>query len=170
MVAEGTLDPTNVPLKASPKEHILLEASGTLQPRLALEISLVLPHANHAGCGCQVQTDAEGVSTEMEVQRARARLFQGVPSATPHCVSTSAAFVHTVGQAAKGMLAIVPRTKAILQAKNITFTYPTPEEKALGPSCKTRSGKPTLEDVSVQVSQASRIACIGPNGAGKSTL
>jgi len=62
------------------------------------------------------------------------------------------------------------RTKAILQAKNITFTYPTPEEKALGPSCKTRSGKPTLEDVSVQVSQASRIACIGPNGAGKSTL
>ena len=44
------------------------------------------------------------------------------------------------------------------------------EEKALGPSCKTRSGKPTLEDVSVQVSQASRIACIGPNGAGKSTL
>jgi len=62
------------------------------------------------------------------------------------------------------------RTKAILQAKNITFTYPTPEEKALGPSCKTRSGKPTLQDVSVQVSQASRIACIGPNGAGKSTL
>jgi len=62
------------------------------------------------------------------------------------------------------------RTKAILQAKNITFTYPTPEEKALGPSCKTRSGKPTLKDVSVQVSQASRIACIGPNGAGKSTL
>merc|ERR1719207_408155 len=62
------------------------------------------------------------------------------------------------------------RTKAILQAKNITFTYPTAEEKALGPSCKTRSGKPTLEDVSVQVSQASRIACIGPNGAGKSTL
>jgi len=110
MVAEGTLDPTNVPLKASPKEHILLEASGTLQPRLALEISLVLPHANHAGCGCQVQTDAEGVSTEMEVQRARARLFQGVPSATPHCVSTSAAFVHTVGQAAKGMLAIVSNT------------------------------------------------------------
>merc|ERR1711990_595359 len=61
-------------------------------------------------------------------------------------------------------------TKAILQAKNITFTYPTAEEKALGPSCKTRSGKPTLQDVSVQVSQASRIACIGPNGAGKSTL
>merc|ERR1719310_1039662 len=52
------------------------------------------------------------------------------------------------------------RTKAILQAKNITFTYPTAEEKALGPSCKTRSGKPTLEDVSVQVSQASRIECI----------
>ena len=40
----------------------------------------------------------------------------------------------------------------------------------MGPSCKTRSGKPTLQDVSVQVSQASRIACIGPNGAGKSTL
>jgi elongation factor 3 len=62
------------------------------------------------------------------------------------------------------------RTKAIIQAKNITFTYPTAEEKAAGPSCKTRSGKPTLKDVSVQCSQASRIACIGPNGAGKSTL
>jgi elongation factor 3 len=62
------------------------------------------------------------------------------------------------------------RTKAIIQAKNITFTYPTAEEKALGPNCKTRSGKPTLVDCSVQCSQASRIACIGPNGAGKSTL
>ena len=49
------------------------------------------------------------------------------------------------------------RTKAIIQAKNITFTYPG-------------APKPTLVDVSVQASQASRVACIGPNGAGKSTL
>jgi len=49
------------------------------------------------------------------------------------------------------------KTKAIIQAKNLTFTYPGAK-------------KPTLVDVSVQCSQASRIACIGPNGAGKSTL
>tara|TARA_Y100000389_G_scaffold202779_1_gene249163 strand:- start:481 stop:2946 length:2466 start_codon:yes stop_codon:yes gene_type:complete len=49
------------------------------------------------------------------------------------------------------------KTKAILQAKNMSFTYPG-------------GSKPTLKDISVQVSQASRIACIGPNGAGKSTL
>ena len=49
------------------------------------------------------------------------------------------------------------KTKAIIQAKNITFTYPGAKN-------------PTLESVSVQCSQASRIACIGPNGAGKSTL
>ena len=49
------------------------------------------------------------------------------------------------------------KTKAIIQAKNISFTYPSAKN-------------PTLENVSVQCSQASRIACIGPNGAGKSTL
>ena len=49
------------------------------------------------------------------------------------------------------------KTKAIIQAKNINFTYPG-------------ASKPTLENISVQCSQASRIACIGPNGAGKSTL
>ena len=49
------------------------------------------------------------------------------------------------------------KTKAIIQAKNISFTYPG-------------TNKPVFKDVSVQCSQASRIACIGPNGAGKSTL
>ena len=49
------------------------------------------------------------------------------------------------------------KTKAIIQAKNLTFTYPG-------------ASKPTLKNISVQCSQASRIACIGPNGAGKSTL
>ena len=49
------------------------------------------------------------------------------------------------------------KTKAIIQAKNMTFTYPG-------------ASKATLENISVQCSQASRIACIGPNGAGKSTL
>ena len=60
------------------------------------------------------------------------------------------------------------KTKAIIQAKNITFTYPTKEE--LAANSLERSGRPTLKDISVQCSQASRIACIGPNGAGKSTL
>ncbi|KAH8063998.1 ATPase [Aureococcus anophagefferens] len=49
------------------------------------------------------------------------------------------------------------KTKAIIQAKNISFTYPGAK-------------KATLVDVSCQLSQASRVACIGPNGAGKSTL
>ena len=49
------------------------------------------------------------------------------------------------------------KTKAIIQAKNINFTYPS-------------ATKPTFENVSCQLSQASRVACIGPNGAGKSTL
>ena len=49
------------------------------------------------------------------------------------------------------------KTKAIIQAKNINFTYPG-------------ATKSTFENVSCQLSQASRVACIGPNGAGKSTL
>merc|ERR1719464_1000893 len=39
---------------------------------------------------------------------------------------------------------------------NVTFTYPTKD-------------KPTIMDVSLQVSQVSRVAVIGANGAGKST-
>lgn len=49
------------------------------------------------------------------------------------------------------------RTKAIIKADNISFTYPG-------------GTKPIFKNVSVQLSQASRVACIGPNGAGKSTL
>merc|ERR1712012_154720 len=48
------------------------------------------------------------------------------------------------------------RSKVILRMNNVTFTYPT----------KT---KPTIMDVSLQVSQVSRVAVIGANGAGKST-
>ena len=49
------------------------------------------------------------------------------------------------------------KTKAIIKAVNISFTYPG-------------SNQPTFQNVSCQLSQASRVACIGPNGAGKSTL
>jgi elongation factor 3 len=47
--------------------------------------------------------------------------------------------------------------KAILKMNNITFTYPG-------------APKPQLNNVSVQVSLSSRVACVGENGAGKSTM
>ena len=47
--------------------------------------------------------------------------------------------------------------KALMKMQHCTFTYPT-------------NTKPTLFDISVQVSLSSRVACIGENGAGKSTM
>uniref|UniRef100_A0A7S1D5I8 ABC transporter domain-containing protein n=1 Tax=Cyclophora tenuis TaxID=216820 RepID=A0A7S1D5I8_CYCTE len=47
--------------------------------------------------------------------------------------------------------------KALMKLTGCTFTYPGNE-------------KPTLFDISVQVSLSSRVACIGENGAGKSTM
>merc|ERR1711977_552154 len=48
------------------------------------------------------------------------------------------------------------RSKGILRMSNVTFQYPTKD-------------KPTIVDVSLTVSQVSRVAVIGANGAGKST-
>lgn len=47
--------------------------------------------------------------------------------------------------------------KALMKLSNCTFTYP-------------KNTKPTLFDITVQVSLSSRVACIGENGAGKSTM
>lgn len=47
--------------------------------------------------------------------------------------------------------------KALMKMSKCTFTYPCNET-------------PTLFDISVQVSLASRVACVGENGAGKSTM
>merc|ERR1712125_296807 len=47
--------------------------------------------------------------------------------------------------------------KALMKMSGCTFTYPVNE-------------KPTLFDISVQVSLSSRVACVGENGAGKSTM
>merc|ERR1719329_1247664 len=47
--------------------------------------------------------------------------------------------------------------KALMKMQNCTFTYPG-------------NTKPTLYDITVQVSLSSRVACIGENGAGKSTM
>ena len=47
--------------------------------------------------------------------------------------------------------------KALMKMANCTFTYPG-------------NTKPTLFDITVQVSLSSRVACIGENGAGKSTM
>jgi elongation factor 3 len=57
-----------------------------------------------------------------------------------------------------GMLeGVTSRTKALIKMKGVYFKYPTRDVN-------------TLNDVSVQVSMASRVAVIGVNGAGKSTL
>merc|ERR1719326_1600766 len=47
--------------------------------------------------------------------------------------------------------------KALMKMGNCTFTYPG-------------NTKPTLFNITVQVSLSSRVACIGENGAGKSTM
>jgi len=52
---------------------------------------------------------------------------------------------------------ITSKGKAILRMTNITFTYPGVE-------------KAQLNNVTVQVSLSSRVACVGENGAGKSTM
>ncbi|KAK2592146.1 [NU+] prion formation protein 1 [Conoideocrella luteorostrata] len=49
------------------------------------------------------------------------------------------------------------QTRAIIRMTNVSFTYPN-------------APKPSLSDVSCQLTLSSRVAIIGPNGAGKSTL
>merc|ERR1712170_121971 len=54
------------------------------------------------------------------------------------------------------MEGVKSRSKTVLKMVNVTFQYPTKD-------------KPTIMDVSLTVSQVSRVAVIGANGAGKST-
>ena len=49
------------------------------------------------------------------------------------------------------------RGKFLLKMDKVTFTYPG-------------NSVPTIKDISVRASMASRVACVGVNGAGKSTL
>ncbi|GAO16054.1 uncharacterized protein UV8b_02296 [Ustilaginoidea virens] len=49
------------------------------------------------------------------------------------------------------------QTRAIIRMTNASYTYPS-------------ASKPSLSDVSCQLTLSSRVAVIGPNGAGKSTL
>ena len=49
------------------------------------------------------------------------------------------------------------RGKALLKMDGVTFTYPG-------------NTTPTINNVTVRASMASRVACVGVNGAGKSTL
>ena len=49
------------------------------------------------------------------------------------------------------------RSKALMKMAHCTFTYPG-------------NTTPTLFDITVQVSMASRVGCVGENGAGKSTM
>lgn len=52
---------------------------------------------------------------------------------------------------------IKSKGKAIMKMTNITFTYP-------------QAPKPQLNNVTIQLSLSSRVACVGENGAGKSTM
>jgi len=54
------------------------------------------------------------------------------------------------------MEGVKSRSKVVLRMDKVTFQYPT-------------KNKPTIMDVSLTVSQVSRVAVIGANGAGKST-
>merc|ERR1719217_1805316 len=57
-----------------------------------------------------------------------------------------------------GMLeGVTSRTKALIKMTDVSFKYPTRDTN-------------TLNNISVQVSMASRVAVIGVNGAGKSTM
>merc|ERR1719163_715747 len=57
-----------------------------------------------------------------------------------------------------GMLeGVTSKTKALMKMTDVSFKYPTRE-------------KNTLNNISIQVSMASRVAVIGVNGAGKSTM
>ena len=49
------------------------------------------------------------------------------------------------------------RSKALMKMSHCDFTYPG-------------NTAPTLHDISIQVSMASRVGCVGENGAGKSTM
>ncbi|KAK5991186.1 [NU+] prion formation protein 1 [Cladobotryum mycophilum] len=49
------------------------------------------------------------------------------------------------------------QTRAIIRMTNVSYTYP-------------KAPKPSLQEVSCQLTLSSRVAIIGPNGAGKSTL
>jgi len=58
---------------------------------------------------------------------------------------------------------ITSKGKAIMKMTNIGFTYPAPDG--------TYDGRPPqLNNVTIQVSLSSRVACVGENGAGKSTM
>lgn len=52
---------------------------------------------------------------------------------------------------------IKSRSKALMKMSKCFFTYPTRDT-------------PTLHDITIQVSMASRVGCVGENGAGKSTM
>ncbi|KAF9181582.1 hypothetical protein BGZ50_005399 [Haplosporangium sp. Z 11] len=55
------------------------------------------------------------------------------------------------------LVGVKSNTKAIMKMTHCTYTYPG-------------NTKPSLYDVSVQLSLSSRVGVIGPNGAGKSTM
>lgn len=55
------------------------------------------------------------------------------------------------------LVGVKSNTKAIMKMSNCTYTYPG-------------ASKPSMHNVSIQLSLSSRVGVIGPNGAGKSTM
>jgi len=55
------------------------------------------------------------------------------------------------------LLGVKSRGKGLLKMSNVSFTYPG-------------NTAPTIENITVGASMASRVACVGVNGAGKSTM
>merc|ERR1719217_738789 len=79
-----------------------------------------------------------------------------VPEAAAYYKLESDAFAFSFPD--PGMLdGVTSRTKALIKMTDVSFKYPTREVN-------------TLNNISVQVSMASRVAVIGVNGAGKSTM
>eukprot|EP00959_Pyramimonas_sp_CCMP1952_P213846 4474599-Pyramimonas_sp.AAC.1 len=58
---------------------------------------------------------------------------------------------------------IKSKGKALMKMQQCEYTYPVNEDGK-------GTGKPTITDITVQVSLSSRVACVGVNGAGKSTM
>jgi ATPase subunit of ABC transporter with duplicated ATPase domains len=101
----------------------------------------------------------------IQIDRLKLNMFKGNLTAFAEKVPEARAYFEFRASAKNKMVfpqpgyieGIKSKGKALMKMNSVEFTYPS-------------NDTPTLYDISVQVSLASRVACIGRNGAGKSTL
>jgi ATPase subunit of ABC transporter with duplicated ATPase domains len=101
----------------------------------------------------------------IQIDRLKLNMFRGNLTAFAEKVPEAKSYFEFRASAKNKMIfpqpgyieGIKSKGKALMKMAKVEFTYPT-------------NDTPTLFDISVQVSLASRVACIGRNGAGKSTL